>query len=387
MTAALRSFWSEPRVAGAPPRVWRDWAVVAVLLALTVVEVIVRSDLTYRWPSFVVAVLGAPMFLLRRTRPLVAVGVVFGVVLVLDIPWIVGGSEGIAPGLYTMGYVLILAYALFRWGSGRDALVGLAVMLVPATLSLVFDFTTVGEAIGGFGVFFATLALAMAVRYRSRARISKADEIRSREREALARDLHDTVAHHVSAIAIRAQAGLAVAPSDPDAATDALRVIEAEASRTLAEMRTIVRGLRHDEDAEMAPLPQIADVRQFDADHAAAAGLGGPSVHVEVLGDATRVPAPISTAAYRVVQESITNARRHARRASRIDVVVRAGEDVVTVEVTDDGEGAGLRRGTGFGIVGMTERAERLGGTCTAGPRDEKGWSVTAVLPVRGVPA
>jgi signal transduction histidine kinase len=97
---------------------------------------------------------------------------------------------------------------------------------------------------GGFAVLLASVALGEAFRYRAGARVRGLDQMRLLEREGLARDLHDTVAHHVSAIAIRAQAGLATAASHPDAATDALQVIEAEASRTLAEMRSMVRVLR-----------------------------------------------------------------------------------------------------------------------------------------------
>jgi len=378
--ALVRSIWTEPRVADAPRRVWRDWALVAVLVPLCIVEVILRQDLPYRWLSFAVGTGGVAMLLWRRTHPLLAVATVFGATFVMDIPWVVRGGD--PPGMYTMGYALILAYALFRWGSGREALIGLGIMLVPATLALVLDFTSVSEAIGGFALFFLTLAAGIAVRSRARERISRIDAARAREREALARDLHDTVAHHVSAIAIRAQAGIATAPADPDAAIDALRVIEAEASRTLADMRTIVRGLRRDARGERAPLPQIADVRDL-----AAAAPGGPAVHVELQGDQARVPAPVATAAYRLVQESITNARRHARRASRIDVLVRAGDDALTVEVTDDGERAHAQEGVGFGMAGMIERAEGLGGTCTAGPRAGGGWAVTAVLPLRGASA
>lgn len=359
---------------------WRDWALVAILAPLCVIEAVVRPDVPLRVLSFVVALAGVPLLLWRRTHPLPVVAAVFGAAIVVDIPWIIGG--GGPPGLYTMGYVLLLPYALFRWGSGRGALIGLGIMLVPATLALVLDYTGAADAIGGFAVFFSAVALGLAVRYRTRAQIKEADEVKSLEREALARDLHDTVAHHVSAIAIRAQAGLATAASDPAAAIDALRVIDAEASRTLAEMRTIVRGLRRDAAADLTPLPVITDVPRL-----AEATPGGPAIHVELQGDPSTVPTPVATAAYRLVQESITNARRHARGARRIDVVVSAGVEAVTVEVTDDGDGGTSRTTHGFGIIGMIERAERLGGTCTAGPRNGRGWAVTAVLPLRGVSA
>lgn len=371
-----RAFWSEPSVADAPRRVWRDAVLVAVLVPLAILEVVVRDDITYRWPSFAVALLGIALLPWRRTRPLLVVCLVFGATLVLDIPWIIQGGD--APGLYTMGCVLLVAYALLRWGSGCDAVVGLAVMLAVATVSAVWDYNSLSETIAGFAIFLATIALGLALRYRTRARVSKLDTIRALERESLARDLHDTVAHHVSAIAIRAQAGLATAATDPGAAVEALKVIDAEASRTLSDMRTIVRGLRRDHPAELMPLPQIADVRDL-----ALATPGGPAVHVHLDGDPATVPAPVSTAAYRMVQESITNARRHARRASRIDVLVRTDDVAVTVQVTDDGE-PGPRTSSGFGIVGMIERAQRLGGTCTAGPLGGRGWAVTAVLPLDG---
>lgn len=376
--AFVRSFWSEPRVADPPRRVWRDWVLVALLAALCVLEVALRDDLPYRWLSFAVAFAGVALLPWRRTHPLPVVAALFGATLVMDIPWVLQGGD--PPGLFTMAYVLIPAYALFRWGSGRHALIGLGIMLVPATLSVVLDFTSVSEAVMGFAIFFLALALGVAVRSRTRERVSRIDAARANEREALARDLHDTVAHHVSAIAVRAQAGIATAPRDPEAAVAALRVIAAEASRTLAEMRTIVRSLRTDGRDGTAPLPRLGDVRGF----AGPTTPGGPPVHVELWGDEARVPGSVAAAAYRLVQESVTNARRHARRASRIEVTVRAGGDAVTVEVTDDGERAAAPADVGFGIAGMVERAEGLGGTCVAGPRAGGGWVVTAVLPLRG---
>lgn len=358
----------------------RDWALVGVLLVLVVVELALRDPIPYRTLSVVAALAGIPTLLIRRTRPLLAVAITFGVVILIDIPWLIGGGD--APGLYTSAFVLILPYALFRWASGAHALSGLAIMSVPAGIGSIFDFTALSETITGLLIFVSAMALGVAMRYRTRARTAKLDETRARERERLARDLHDTVAHHVSAIAIRAQAGIAVAKTDPNAALDALRVIETEASRTLAEMRTIVRTLRNDDAVELAPQPGIAAVQAL----ATATPGDGPPVHVQVSGDVDRVPSSIATAAYRLAQESVTNARRHARRATRIDVMVRTTPETVTVEVTDDGQSAPVR-GEGYGITGMIERAEQLGGTCTAGPREGRGWTVSAVLPTHGVSA
>lgn len=349
-----------------------------VLVPLTVLEGLLRPDLPSR-VAWVVVVAGlVPTLLWRRTRPLLMV------VIVVAATSLTALLTGSAAQLNTMAFVLILPYSLFRWGSRRDCMIGFAVLLVMATITIATRYTGPGDAIGGFAVLFASVALGEAFRYRAGARIRELDQIKLLEREGLARDLHDTVAHHVSAIAIRAQAGLATAASHPDAATDALRVIEAEASRTLAEMRSMVRVLRRNDPAELAPGPRISDLDQLeDLDRG-----GGPFVDVELTGDVDSVPAPVATGVYRLVQESVTNARRHARLPTRIEVRVAADDSWVRLRVSDDGETHRTRTGppSGFGIVGMIERAKLLGGTCEAGPGPDRGWTVTAVLPRTGTP-
>jgi signal transduction histidine kinase len=166
--------------------------------------------------------------------------------------------------------------------------------------------------------------------------------------------------------------------SHPDAAADALRVIEAEASQALAEMRAMVRVLRHDQPAALAPQPRITDLSQLSG-----RSRPGPAVDVEVVGDVTGVPAPVSAAVFRLAQESVTNARRHARNATRIEVSVIVDEASVRLQVSDDGDPSTTRQASspGYGLVGMIERAGLLGGTCDAGPSRGRGWTVTAVLP------
>jgi signal transduction histidine kinase len=189
------------------------------------------------------------------------------------------------------------------------------------------------------------------------------------------------VAHHVSAIVIQAQAGRTVATSDPQAAVEALKVIEAEASRTLAEMRTMVGALRKGEETSFAPQAGVADIRRL-AERAGDA----PRVEVAPSGELDDLTPSVDAAVYRLAQESITNALRHARRATRVVVAIAGEPDCVRLTVTDDGEAGavGLNGTSGYGIVGMTERAELLGGTLHAGPNHERGWTVTAVLPRSG---
>ena len=155
----------------------------------------------------------------------------------------------------TMAFLLLVLYALFRWGSGREAVIGLAIMLVGVAVPIASGRLGLADAIGAFAVMFSALALGVAFRYRAGARARELDQVKLLEREQLARDLHDTVAHHVSAMAIRAQAGLAVAATRPGGRGRSARVIEAEASRTLAEMRAMVRVLRRRPPADAGTRP------------------------------------------------------------------------------------------------------------------------------------
>ncbi|HEY8588200.1 MAG TPA: histidine kinase, partial [Naasia sp.] len=237
------------------------------------------------------------------------------------------------------------------------------------------DGTTWGDVLGELVFLLLVVGLAVVLRARAAARFQELDKVRLLEREQLARDLHDTVAHHVSAIAIRAQAGLAVAVQNPGAAADALSVIEAEASRTLTEMRLMVRVLRQGDAVDLAPSARISDIRELAGD-----GRSTPTVEVTITGNDEQVPLTVAAAVYRLAQESVTNARRHARNASRIDVLVEVHADGVRLSVHDDGEAA-PGSAPGFGLIGMRERVALFGGTLTAGRKPGGGWAVEASLP------
>ncbi|MEU6719241.1 histidine kinase [Nonomuraea sp. NPDC046802] len=373
MRGLLRSVWNEPRPPDPPRRVWRDWALVGVLLPVAVLEGALRTDLPWRAVAMAVTIGLIPTLLWRRTRPLLMVTIVFSVTTLA--PLLTGGVRA---ETNTMAFLLIVVYALFRWGSGREAVLGLATMVVAVGISALWYDLVPGDAFAAFAVMSSGVGLAVALRYRARARMREFDQVKLLEREQLARDLHDTVAHHVSAMAIRAQAGLATSASHPDAATDALRVIEAEASRTLAEMRAMVRVLRRSEPAELTPGRQISDLAQL-----AGRAETGPSVDVRILGDLDDVPPSVGAAIYRIAQESVTNARRHARHATHIEVSVAADDTSVRLRVSDDGDNSSNRpiSSAGYGLIGMIERAGLLGGTCEAGPNPGRGWTVTAELP------
>ena len=366
-TNALRSLWAEPRPTNAPDRGPRDWALVAVLVGWSVVEVVLRQDLAPR-----------PL-LWRRTHPLVAVAVSFGTLTILDSVRILTGSQGAL--LNSMSAALILAYALFRWGSGREAASGLGVILLWLPITYVADPMSLWETVAGYAFFLSAAALGAAIRYRAKIRIRDIDQAKAREREQLARELHDTVAHHVSGIAIQAQAGRAIAASHPERAVEALAIIEDAATRTLTELRAVVGVLRATQDTEFAPQPGVAEVEQLATD-----GQTRPCVEVTLSGEFDDLSPAVGAAIYRLAQESITNARRHARHATQVTVAVTGDADQVRLTIDDDGSAAGGRAPAGYGLVGMRERASLLGGTFHAGPAAERGWRVEAVLPRTGTP-
>ena len=374
---AVRSIWAEPRAPDPPARVWRDWVLGAVLVETAILEASFREDVIWRPVALVLAVALVFPLLWRRTHPLAAVAVTFGTLIAVAVAVAaLFGADG-PVGLDTMVYVLLFPYALFRWGSGREAVIGLGIILVAYVLGIASDYTGLVDAALASVVALFPAALGAAVRFQTSSRLRALDQVKLREREQLARELHDTVAHHVSAIAIRAQAGRVVAGSHPGAAVDALKVIEEEASRTLAEMRGIVGVLREDEEPELAPQRGVADIKQL-ADRVG----DRPRVEVHLSGDLDDLGPSVGAAVYRIAQESITNAVRHARHATRISVSVAGDDDWVRLTVRDDGDASSTgRRSAGYGLVGMTERAMLLGGTLEAGPGPDRGWTVNAVLP------
>ncbi|KQX05570.1 MULTISPECIES: histidine kinase [unclassified Leifsonia] len=373
MTSPVRALWQEPAAYPPPPlRVWRDWVLVAILPPLALVEAALRREVTAGWVWAIALVVLVPTLLWRRRHPLGMLAVAFGTGTVWSL---VTNGE---PQLFTTAYFLILVYAVMRWGSGRAMVLGGLLLVAGILSSFLFEPPTVSDVIGSIAVVVTTSTLGLAFRLRASARAREFDRMRSLERERLARDLHDTVAHHVSAIAIQAQGGLAVAAIDPAAAVGVLRVIEGEASRTLDEMRSMVRILRHDDAVDLVPvagLDELSRLAHVDGD--------GPALAVHTTGPADSVPPAIGAAVYRIAQEAVTNARRHAVGATRLDVDVSIDASGIRLEVRDDGIGAAPAV-PGYGMTGMAERAALLGGTCEAGPLPGGGWAVEAVLPRAG---
>jgi len=374
--SSLSSWLDEPRAPFPPARTWKDWAVVLPLATMAVGESFFGDRVA--WPP-VALILGcalAASLLWRRSHPLLMVVATFGLQAAFDVATLVlADSSTITMSTFLVG--LVLVYSLLRWGSGRESAMGMALVVVAHLLNDAND-PQVGvvESVVGMAVWMFAAALGATMRYRAGTRLRAIEEARTAEREQLARELHDTVAHHVSAIVVQAQAGRAVAAADSDAALRALEVIEDAASRTLGEMRAMVGALRADDSAPLGPQRSIRDLALL-----ADAGGGSPAVDVELVGDLDHLRPSVASAVFRLAQESITNARRHARHATRVSVLVEGTPDQVTVTVADDGDSPSASSSSGYGLVGMAERAKLLGGTFVAGPRPGRGWHTVAEIP------
>jgi len=199
------------------------------------------------------------------------------------------------------------------------------------------------------------------------------------ERAAIARELHDVVAHHMSVMVVQAGAARAVSASDPAATAEALRQIEASGRTGLTEMRRLLEVLKAEEDGNgRAPQPGLARMSEL-LDAMRASGL---PVEAIVEGSPRPLPPGVDLSAYRIVQEALTNALRHAGGASA-RVVVRYDPGAVELEVADDGPGLpeDPEASGGHGLIGMRERVQLFGGELEAGPRPGGGFLLRARLP------
>jgi len=292
--------------------------------------------------------------------------------------------------------LLMGAYAAGRIPSRRDALIGLAAAFGCVTsVALAADDVIFGDFL--FPMVFATAAWAAGRSVRQRTLLAAelheaalaADEARGEEavravadeRRRIARELHDLVAHSVSVMVVQAGGARRILEQDPARATEAAARIEQTGREALVEMRRLL-GLMggSDADAQLAPAPTL---ERLDGLVASARAAGLP-VTVEVEGRRRPLPPGAEVAAYRVVQEALTNALKHAGRADTA-VTVRWGEHDVELLVEDAGAGAGgapaLPAG-GHGLIGMRERVRTYGGELEAGPRTGGGFRVRARLPL-----
>jgi signal transduction histidine kinase len=254
-------------------------------------------------------------------------------------------------------------------------------------LTVIFALSwVVGDRLRTRRAYYAELEERNARLHREREAQSKAAV--AAERARIARELHDVVAHNVSVMVVQADGAAYVLDTSPDQAKQALATISTTGRQALAEMRRLLGLLRAGDDAggEYLPQPgvdQLADL----INQVRGAGL---PVRFEVAGDARPLSSGVELTAYRIVQEALTNVRKHGGDGASASVLLGFGDSALDLLIEDDGRGArhelyeqGGRDGLGQGLIGMRERIGMVGGTLDAGPRPGGGFRISAMLPLK----
>jgi len=375
----------------------------------------------------VVAVLLAVVFLVGSTHPAygIPIGVAYVLALISTLP---AAVRRIWP-LPVLGVVLAGSVASMAIGTGKDPSVVVAFVLYLVALRYprrtsaevlagVLTLTAAATVAGGVAlghegagavaarivasavVITAAWVIGFAVREQraytaglreqaerqAQAQMAEGRRAIAEERLRIARELHDVVAHSLSLIAVQAGVGNYVAKARPEEAAQALASIQVTSRTALREMRRLLGVLRDDHaGADLAPAHGLADVGQLITGTADA----GVQVQLEIRGPQRPVPPGVDLAAYRIIQEALTNVVKHARTTTT-RVAVTYEDDALDLEITDDGRGApvgAVAASAGHGIAGMRERASLFGGEFHAGPRPGRGFRVAARLPLDGAPA
>jgi signal transduction histidine kinase len=372
----------------------------AVVLFTVLYPANVRSYVPYEAPSVVIGLLLTVPLAWRRRAPVPAAVVV----VLAGLLELAATDSFLAANVAAPAMVYALAAYAPRWASRT----GLGVGLLGAALAAgrwyssgrVDAFVIATVAIGVLVVACWALGdlrrarLQQLAGLRERARLlelEREQEVRlaaSTERARIAREMHDVVAHSLSVVIAQADGGRYAGQADPAAATQALDQISATGRQALTDMRALLGVLREDGGQEYAPQPDVAAIDQLVADVRAS----GLDVDLIVEGSPVPMPAGPQLAAYRIVQESLTNVLKHAGPAARAWVRLHWRPDGLEIAVLDDGRGAAaavadpdgtVPVGAGHGLIGMRERAELHGGRLTAAPRHGGGFGVHALLPYR----
>lgn len=354
-------------------------AVFAATLAVQVSQIAVTWGGGYWIFGCVVGLVVCVVALLRRRHRAVAATVGLTVAAAAILVARFGGlprEPGPATALGLAVLVSSAIRALPARSAGGVAAAGFAVVVGSFLAGPPGSSTVVAELNGV--TWLAAVAAGLYLRLLDTQRRAAAEQVRRDERLELARELHDVVAHHITGIVLQTQAAQLVSRKHPEKLSGSLADVEAAGTDALAAMRRVVGLLRDGDDAaggtpEPEQLTELVDrINAF-----------GPAVRLRLPDGEPPWPPEVTSTVYRIVQESLTNISRHAPHARSVSVSVARERDVVTVEVLDDAPpvAARYRRG-GYGLLGMRERVEALGGTLLAGPRPGSGWSVLASLPV-----
>ena len=373
--------WWE-RLRRVDPRIW-DGLLALGMVAVGLLAFALRDQRPDEPPAaigFALVVVAGTSLAWRRRAPLTVATIVCAAVATASL-------FGYWPEFVAPLWIAVYSAAAY---TGRDRLV--RVLLPVALLTSVA--ISLGErwdrglnwveVLSDLVVTFGVPFLLGRMTFNRRRRIVRDREVATREavaaeRAAIARELHDVVAHHMSVMVVQAGAARAVGASDPAATAEALRQIEASGRTGLAEMRRLLEVLKAEEDGDgRAPQPGLARLGEL-LDAMRASGL---PVEAVVEGTPRALSPGVDLSAYRIVQEALTNSLRHAGGASA-RVVVRYEPDALELEIADDGSGPpeDPEASGGHGLIGMRERVQLFGGELEAGPRPGGGFLVRARLP------
>jgi signal transduction histidine kinase len=375
----------------------RDWRAidrlfVAFLVAVAIFDLSANSKIEGPlWLNLAVMVAIALTFTWRRTQPLVpAVGVIAGLTVMSF--WLTEPPDTFAAVLllvsvaYAVGRHLHGPRSIHALGVGTVAIVGLAISFDPHDIFFPVTFFWILPWLAGRTIRNHTMLARELAEKAERAQHGREEDERRAiavERSRIARELHDVLAHNLSVMVVQAAAARRVLDKDPVRAVEVAALIERTGREALAEIRHMFGPMRRGDGEDLSGPPSIARVDEL-ARRARAAGLG---VELRLSGDRVALPPGIDQAAYRIVQEALTNALKHAGSArARVTVAYEPNEVVLSIEDDGDGPRDGFELsevGGGHGLVGMRERAALYGGIVQAGRRRGGGFAVRARLPTR----
>ena len=389
------------RSADGRPRALVDAAVALLVGALSVVDV--ASASAERLPgerpadglAYALVVVAGISLIWRRRAP---IGVLTTVTVAVAIYWLRDHGAFLSalglPALFAAA-----AHAERRVTAWVVMPLTVVVLMVTASFGLLddpdgYEYLT---ALSMLGFLVGAIAAGLVVRNRERIfvdterraaeaeadRLAEAERAVASERSRIAREMHDVVAHSMSVVAVQAAAGREIVHADPHKAEQVFARIEAVGRESLTELRRMLGVLRElgDESASLAPQPGVADI----ADAVEQSNAAGVATELVVNGQQRALSPGVELTVFRIVQEALTNVRKHAGRSAAATVSIRYEAHAVFVEVVDDGRGAATslsRLGSGHGLLGMRERVEIYGGELHAGPQQGGGFAVRASLPL-----
>lgn len=373
-----------PAVPVRPARVGsRDDLVLAGVLGLAGLVEIALTVPAEAWVAAVSLLVMTGAIAVRRVYPtvsLVLVLVALAVQTHLGVP--------VNAQLMTMPFIVLAAYSAGAHLDRRASTIGLGVGVVLVSVAIAAAGT--GGSDFGFGLLIVTAPWIAGVLTRARRTAesealasaeTRARQAAAEERDRIARELHDIVSHGLSAMVVQAAAAAELVDRSPDAARKAMNEVQATGAAAMAEMHHLLSLTRAGEPAGRRPQPGLDDVDNLIAAEQAA----GRRVSLTVTGAARQLPRGLALSIYRIVQESLTNVRKHAGPC-HCEVTIAYSSDTLEVEIVDDGARSDRSGTAGFGIAGMGERARLYGGSLDAGPRAaEGGWRVCARFPLEGV--